>query len=210
MKKHSIIGLIITLLSITGFAQTEEHLEKKYTITGGAFLKIDSLSDKQISLWPEVYVCYESNMRRHLSGFFQLNVIVPVSVDISFDKNFDDDIASHSAKGFGLNLGARYYINESLKGFYAGPIVSYYRYNHKYRSSITSRKEDEYSITSIRGSFVIGYQKVWESGFTLNIYSGAYLDHKNIKKFTSPTKTKDIGNVNLIKPDFSISVGYYF
>ena len=209
MKRHIITFITIICAGLNSFAQVDDGLERKYTISGGAFLKVDSLSDQQISLWPEIYATYESNMSKRLSGFFRLNVIIPASIDIPLESGFDDGISGHSARGFGINLGARYYLKEAMHGFYAGPFVSYYRYNHIYNfDKILS--EDEYSITSIRGSLAIGYQQIWANGFSLHTYIGVLLDHKYIEKFTSVIDTEAVGSVNLIKPDIGISVGYYF
>lgn len=204
---HIILLTLFTSFIINGFAQVEAELEQKYNLTAGTFVKIDSMSSDQISLWPEVYATYESNMSEHLTGYFRLNVIIPASFDVKFNPEFEDGIERHSAKGFGVNLGAKYYIREAFHGFYAGPTVSYYRYNHIYKYSAN---EKEYSITSVRGSFVVGYQHISEYGFVFDIYVAALLDHKYYEKFISPINTIAWGSANFIKPDMGISIGYHF
>lgn len=210
MKRIIMIIFGACLLS-TGltYAQVEESIDQQYSITGGVFLKVDSLSSEQVSLWPEIYATYESNMSEHLTGFFRMNVIIPTSVNVKLDKEYDDGIASHSARGFGITLGGRYYINESFKGIYAGPSVSYYRYNHTYKLD-GYLNEEEYAITSIRASFALGYQYISESGFSFNVYLAAMLDHKYFEKFTTPVNTIALGSGNFIKPDMGISFGYHF
>lgn len=210
MKKSHIILFTLCLSSFfSSFAQVEDGLEQKYNITGGAFVKIDSMSSDQISLWTEVYATYESNMSEHLTGYFRLNVIIPASFDIKLNPEYDDGIETHSARGFGINLGAKYYIREAFHGFYAGPTVSYYRYNHIYKYS-AFLNDEEYSITSVRGSFIIGYQHISEYGFVFNVYIGAMLDHKYYEKFISTINTIALGSANFIKPDMGISIGYHF
>ncbi|MDA3912004.1 MAG: DUF3575 domain-containing protein [Bacteroidales bacterium] len=210
MKKiHVILLTLFTSFIINGFAQVEDGLEQKYNLTGGTFVKIDSMSSDQISLWPELYATYESNMSEHLTGYFRLNVIIPTSINIKLNPEYEDGIEKHSAKGFGINLGAKYYIREAFHGFYAGPFISYYRYNHTYKYS-AFLNEEEYSITSVRGSFIIGYQHISESGFVFDVYLGAMLDHKYYEKFTSTFNTIALGSANFIKPDMGISFGYHF
>jgi hypothetical protein len=208
-KMHiSLLTLFISCF-FAGFAQVEDGLEQKFNLTAGTFLKFDSISADQLSLWPEVYATYESNMSEHLTGFFRLNVIIPTSINIKLNPEFDDGIEKHSARGFGINLGAKYYIREAFHGFYAGPSVSYYRFNHTYKYS-AFLNEEEYSITAVRGSFVVGYQHISEYGFVFDVYLGAMLDHKYYEKFTSPIKTIALGSANFIKPDLGISIGYHF
>lgn len=209
MKQIVLLFGIILMLFNLGIAQVEDSFQQEYSITGGAFLKVDSLSSEQVSLWPEIYATYESSMSEHLTGFFRMNVIIPASVNIKLDKEYDDGIASHSARGFGITLGGRYYINESFRGVYAGPTVSYYRYNHTYKMD-GYLNEEEFAITSIRGSFAIGYQYIYEGGFSFNVYLAAMLDHKYFEKFVTPVKTVALGSGNFIKPDLGISLGYHF
>ncbi|MGM0625050.1 MAG: DUF3575 domain-containing protein [Bacteroidota bacterium] len=210
MKYHSCISLFILLIMpVLASAQLEDGFEKEYSVTGGIFPKADSISSDKVSMWPELYATYESNMSQHLSGFFRLNVIIPVGFGFKTNKTYHDTISSRKAKGFGLSLGGRYYITQAMQGFYAGPSVSYYRYNqiYTYENRIG---EDEYGVNAVRGSMIIGYQHIYENGFTMHAYIGIMLEHKNYKRFVSLVETKPVGSMNLIKPDAGFSIGYYF
>lgn len=189
-------------------AQLEESFEKKNTITGGMFMKVDSLSDKRMSFWPEIYGTYESNLSERLAGFFRMNVIIPLTINIQKAEVYGDPISKQHARGFGMTLGARYYINAVLHGFYVGPSVGYYRYNHTYEYE--NRSDVEFSITSVRGSMVLGYQYVYNNGFTIHAYAGIMLDHKSYAEFITVVKTVPAGSISLLKPDVGLSFGYYF
>jgi hypothetical protein len=195
--------------SIVTNAQVQEQLVPNHVISAGTFLKIDSISDKSLSFFPEIYMTYESNMSENLTGFFRLNIILPLSIDVPLVENPYDSLNSHKANGFGISLGARYYINEAFKGFYVGPAVSYYRYNHSYLFTDKNIEKD-YSITSVRGSMAVGYQKIFANNFVLHIYLAMMLDHKNFARFKSQIETEMIGSGNYLKPDIGVSVGYYF
>jgi hypothetical protein len=210
MKKLQILFIALFFgFSTIAFAQTEESLDKQYTVSGGTFMKFDSISSDQISIIPEVYGTYESNLSEKLSGYVRINIIIPLSIDIPLNKEYDDGITKHKAKGFGFTLGSRYYISKLMNGFYIGPSISYYRYNHVYEID-TDISDTEYSITSIRGSVSLGYQYIFENEFIVHIYSAIMLDHKQYSIFTSDYDTESKGKMNLLKPDFGVSIGYHF
>jgi len=201
--------LLLISVPVILCAQLDESFEKKNTITGGMFMKVDSMSDKRMSFWPEIYGTYESNLSERLAGFFRLNVIIPATISYQKADVYGDVISKQHARGFGMTLGARYYINAVMQGFYVGPSIGYYRYNHTYEYE-NRISDDEYSITSVRGSMVLGYQHVYKNGFTIHGYVGIMLDHKNYARFISLIETVPAGSTNLIKPDVGLSFGYYF
>lgn len=210
MKKLQILLITLSIsFSTIAFAQTEEGLDKQYTVSGGTFMKFDSISSNQISIIPEIYGTYESNLSEKLSGYVRINIIIPISIDIPLDKEYDDGITKHKANGFGFTLGSRYYISKLMNGFYLGPSISYYRYNHIYEID-NNISDTEYSITSIRVSGSLGYQYIFENGFIVHLYSAIMLDHKQYSIFISNYNTESKGKMNLLKPDFGVSIGYHF
>jgi len=206
------IFAVITLLAIPLFSisQTGKVMDKKHVVSGGAFMKVDSLSDKYLSIWPEIYGTYEYNLSRHIGGFFRMNFLVPVkTINIDLEENELDSIEWSKAKGFGLNLGARYYIGDVMQGFYIGPAVSYYRYNQEfmYKGKVNVQ---EYTITSVRGSMSLGYQHIFQNGLSIHGYISLLLDRKTSKRFTSAISTVPAGRSTSIKPDAGFSIGYFF
>ncbi|MGC9332205.1 MAG: DUF3575 domain-containing protein [Bacteroidales bacterium] len=208
MKKSSFILFLVCVPALL-CAQLDESFEKKNTITGGMFMKVDSLSDERMSFWPEIYGTYESNLSERLAGFFRMNVIIPLTINIQKAEVYGDTISKQHARGFGMTLGARYYINAVMHGFYVGPSVGYYRYNHTYEYE-NRISDDEFSITSVRGSMVLGYQHVYKNGFAIHAYAGIMLDHKSYAEFINVVETVPAGSISLLKPDVGLSFGYYF
>ncbi|MDA3820485.1 MAG: DUF3575 domain-containing protein [Candidatus Delongbacteria bacterium] len=208
MKKSGFILFLVCVPALL-WAQLDASFEKKHTISGGMFMKVDSMSDKRMSFWPEIYGTYESNLSERLAGFFRMNVIIPMSMNIQKADVYGDTISKQYARGFGMTLGARYYINAVMHGFYVGPSVGYYRYNqtYEYENCIS---DDEFSITSVRGSMVLGYQYVYNNGFTIHAYAGIMLDRKSYAEFITVVKTVPVGSISLLKPDVGLSFGYYF
>ncbi|MGM0650611.1 MAG: DUF3575 domain-containing protein, partial [Bacteroidota bacterium] len=202
--KRKLAFVIFLLFPLMLCAQLEETFEEQHSFTGGIFPKVDSMSDKRLSFWPEIYGTYESNLSERLAGFFRMNVIIPLTVSFQSGEVYGDSISNHRAKGFGMTLGARYYINNVMRGVYVGPSVSYYRYNHAYEYA-NRLSEDEYSINSVRGSMVLGYQYISKSGFTIHAYAGLTLDHKNYAIFVTQVETEPIGSMSLLKPDAGLS-----
>ena len=210
MKCRGIIVLLLLLsFSQNLIAQLEEGFDKEYVISGGAFIKTDSISSESLSFWPEIYGTYESNMSNYLSGFFRINVILPINFSIETDKTYEDTISKRKVSGFGMTLGGRYYIRGAMTGFYAGPSISYYRYNHTYEYS-TRVGDYQYAINAIRGTMTLGYQHISDNGFVIHGYIGVMLDHKNYSYFVTPYNPEPSGSMNLIKPDMGFSIGYHF
>ena len=72
--------------------------------------------------------------------------------------------------GFGLTPEYRIYFagaKEALNGVYAAPFVRYQ--NFKIEDKETA---DKTTFTTIGGGAIIGWQKMWGSGFTLDIFAG--------------------------------------
>lgn len=201
---------VLLLVPFLSVSQSGKVLDKKHVVSGGAFMKVDSLSEKHLSIWPEIYGTYEYNLSRHIGGFFRMNLLVPVkSINIQLEENNLDSIKWSKARGFGLNLGARYYIGDVMEGFYIGPAVSYYRYNHEYMYK-NKVNVVEYSVTSVRGSMSLGYQHIFKNNLSVHGYISLVLDHKKYTKFISDINTVPAGESNTLKPDAGFSIGYFF
>lgn len=75
-----------------------------------------------------------------------------------------------SYSGFGITPEYRIYFagaKEALNGVYAAPFVRYQSFN------LTEKESDmKTSFSSIGGGATIGWQKMWKSGFTLDIFAG--------------------------------------
>lgn len=211
--RYLIAILFPLLLFANSYAQLESDIEedKEYIISAGIFPKVDSISESFLSIWPELYFGYESNMSENLAGFFRFNLILPAEAQVKLKETPNDSVTKMrpNGVGIGLNLGARYYISELMRGFYVGPAVGYYRYNQQLNFNTTS-SEYEIAVNSIRGSMIIGYRYVGTEGFTLHIYGGIMLDHKAYGHFIDDTNIKNLGSRNFIKPDIGVSVGYHF
>lgn len=80
------------------------------------------------------------------------------------------NISGLKYSGYGLTPEMRFYFSgkkEALNGVYAAPFLRYQSYN-------IQDKEDfnKTSYSSIGGGATIGWQKVWNSGFALDVFAG--------------------------------------
>jgi hypothetical protein len=81
--------------------------------------------------------------------------------------------------GTGITPEMRFYFagkKEALNGVYAAPFLRYQKFN-------IEDKEDfnKTSYTSVGGGATIGWQKVWNSGFTFDIFAGPSFSKANFK-----------------------------
>jgi uncharacterized protein DUF3575 len=103
--------------------------------------------------------------------------------------------------GWGITPEYRIYFagaKEALNGVYAAPFV-------RYQSFTLTEKESqmETSFTSMGGGATIGWQKMWKSGFTLDIFAGpAY----NAGKFKNESD-EDSFNLSFGMNGFGVRTG---
>ncbi|HEX2608336.1 MAG TPA: DUF3575 domain-containing protein [Flavisolibacter sp.] len=72
--------------------------------------------------------------------------------------------------GFGLTPEYRFYFagkKEALNGVYAAPFVRFQSFNLEDKDA-----GDKTTFTTIGGGATIGWQKMWNSGFVLNLFAG--------------------------------------
>ena len=100
----------------------------------------------------------------------------------------------------GLGLGYRYYITHTKKpvpgGFYINPQVAF-----SY-GSVTDDDGIKYDARSIGVGAEIGYQWVWESGFTLDLGIGPM--------YSKVTGADDSEGFNGTLPSATLAIGYAF
>ena len=81
--------------------------------------------------------------------------------------------------GVGVTPEYRFYIagkKEALNGVYVAPYARYQSFTFKEKVS-----EDKATLSSIGGGAIIGWQKMWPSGFTLDLFAGPGYNAGNMK-----------------------------
>ena len=84
--------------------------------------------------------------------------------------------------GYGVTPEFRFYFagaREALNGVYVSPFVRYQSFSLAYKST-----DDKASFTTIGGGATIGWQKMWDSGFVLDIFAGPSYSSANFKTDT--------------------------
>jgi hypothetical protein len=81
--------------------------------------------------------------------------------------------------GYGITPEMRFYFagaREALNGVYAAPFLRYQSFNLKDKET-----SDKTSYNSIGGGATIGWQKMWPSGFVLDIFAGPSYNNGKFK-----------------------------
>lgn len=81
--------------------------------------------------------------------------------------------------GLGITPEYRFYFagkKEALNGVYVAPYARYQSFTFKDKVS-----EDQANLSSFGGGAIIGWQKMWPSGFTLDLFAGPGYNAGNIK-----------------------------
>jgi hypothetical protein len=81
--------------------------------------------------------------------------------------------------GLGITPEFRFYVagkKEALNGVYVAPYARYQSFNFK--DKIT---DDKATLSSVGGGAIIGWQKMWNSGFVLDIFAGPGYNAGNVK-----------------------------
>ncbi len=81
--------------------------------------------------------------------------------------------------GLGITPEYRFYFagrKEALNGVYAAPFLRYQSFSLKDKSTT-----DEAKYSSFGGGAIIGWQKMWDSGFVLDLFAGPSLNSGKFK-----------------------------
>jgi hypothetical protein len=102
-------------------------------------------------------------------------------------------LSSLKYSGVGITPEFRYYFGghaEALNGVYVAPFLRYQNFTIKETDT-----QDEVSFSSFGGGALIGWQKAWESGFTLDLFAGpAYNSGKVKSKGTADEESFNISS----------------
>ena len=81
--------------------------------------------------------------------------------------------------GFGITPEYRFYVagkKEAFNGLYVAPYARYQSFTFKDKVS-----EDQATLSSFGGGAIVGWQKMWQRGFTLDLFAGPGYNAGNIK-----------------------------
>lgn len=81
--------------------------------------------------------------------------------------------------GYGITPEMRFYFagaKQALNGVYAAPFLRYQSFNLKNKDT-----QDKTSFNSFGGGATIGWQKMWASGFVLDIFAGPSYNNGKFK-----------------------------
>lgn len=81
--------------------------------------------------------------------------------------------------GLGITPEYRFYIagkKEALNGVYVAPFARYQNFSLKDKES-----DDKATYSSVGGGAIIGWQKMWSSGFTLDLFAGPAYNSGKVK-----------------------------
>jgi len=115
-------------------------------------------------------------------------------------------IDSYKYNYFGGNTFYRYYTKEVLHGLYFSGMIGIGGGKTKYRNENKNMK-DTYSALELGG--LIGYQWLFDSGFTIDISGGAsymFFNYKEDHKMLKPNDAKVSGFL----PSLGLGIGYSF
>lgn len=110
--------------------------------------------------------------------------------------------------GYGFTPEFRYYFagaKEALNGVYVGPFA-------RYQSFKLEDKEDgsNTSFTTIGGGAVIGWQKMWNSGFTLDLFAGPAYNNAKFKNEGDDANFNVKGGVTGFGVRTGLTIGFGF
>ncbi len=87
--------------------------------------------------------------------------------------HFTLESGAWSSSAYSLGTGLRYYWRETaLRGWYAGPIAEVVFSTSEYESPSTGSKATS-DVTGACFSALVGYQFIWNNGFSLDLATGA-------------------------------------
>lgn len=122
------------------------------------------------------------------------NSTIGVGTGFSSYKVMDAKYSSIAASVF-----YRYYFKEALKGWYANAGVNYY--NGK--TTLEGYADNKYNSFGVSGK--MGYQFLWDSGFTLDLNAG--LTYRNYK-YDNADVDSNTFKASGVGPAFGIALGY--
>lgn len=176
MKKLFLMAIVTIAFAMNGIAQDVQNVVKINPL--GAFLGSANLA-------------YERALTEKSS--------VVIAPSFGFLKS-----GGFKYTSFGLGAEYRFYLSKEKvapKGFYAGPGAGFNFGEAKWEDDATEKTS--FSGFNVKG--IIGYQWIWNSGFTLDLNGGIqYLDFK--------FKDSDVDGVPLsgVLPTIGFSLGYSF
>lgn len=116
--------------------------------------------------------------------------------------------------GFNLTPSVRYYfMGEAPRGFYGTLAINYLNRTEKVTSvGGTDDQTFKNKITGIGGAIGVGYQWIWNGGFSLDINAGAGYSSYNYKYDDGYEESGFTGGLDFsgFLPAFAIAVGYAF
>lgn len=118
-----------------------------------------------------------------------------IGVGAGFSSYKITDVTYNSVAG---SVFYRYYFSEVLKRWYANAGISYYSGKTTYDGS-----KDKYGSFGINGK--MGYQWVWESGFTLDLNGGLVYRSYN---YDNGATDSNIFKASGVGPAFGFALGY--
>lgn len=110
--------------------------------------------------------------------------------------------------GFGVTPEYRFYFagaKEALNGVYAAPFARYQNFKIEDKSAMT-----ETTFTTIGGGAIIGWEKMWNSGFTLDLFAGPSYNSAKFKN-DSDGSTYDVkGGFSGLGIRTGLTIGFGF
>ena len=117
-------------------------------------------------------------------------------------------IGGFKYKSAGAGLQYRYYLSESLFGFYGGAVLAFHKGKVESKDELNLGTASDTKFSSFGGGLKVGYQWIWDSGFSLDLNLGA-----SYKKFNYDS-TADESSIGLkgngIGPTLGLGLGYAF
>ena len=110
--------------------------------------------------------------------------------------------------GYGITPEFRLYFagaREALNGVYVAPFVRYQSFSLADKST-----DDKTSFTTIGGGALIGWQKMWESGFVLDLFAGPNYSSANFKNENDQDEFDIKGGLSGFGVRTGLTIGFGF
>lgn len=110
--------------------------------------------------------------------------------------------------GFGVTPEYRFYFagaKQALNGVYAGPYARYQNFNLTDKASTNKT-----TFTSYGGGAIIGWQKMWSSGFTFDLFAGPGYNAGKFKNSNDESEFNLKFGINGFSLRTGITVGFGF
>lgn len=111
--------------------------------------------------------------------------------------------------GLGITPEYRFYFagkKEAFNGVYVAPYARYQNFSFKDKVS-----EDKATLSSVGGGAIVGWQKMWPSGFTLDLFAGPGYNSGKVKADDANEDEFDIkGGINGFGFRTGLTIGFGF